>query len=146
MESYLYTCNYCGKEYKPARRRIQKYCSNSCRVRAYHLKKRKVVANSSSISAPSNEFERQKNKVEAMSWAGVGNAAAGTLAVNALSSLFMSEENKPVTKKDFKEIKELFFNRYYPIKNMASDAHGNDPHYDIETKSIVYLKSVSHGK
>jgi hypothetical protein len=33
-----------------------------------------------------------------MSWAGVGNAAAGT-AVNLTSHLFTQDENKPATKK-----------------------------------------------
>ena len=34
-EKYKYKCDYCSKKYKPKRRRAQKYCSNSCRSKAY---------------------------------------------------------------------------------------------------------------
>lgn len=80
-----------------------------------------------------------------MSWAGVGNAAAGTLAVNALSSLLTREENKPATKKDIKEIKTLLSKRYHEVLNMDLDSYGNEPYYDMETKSVVYLKSGNYG-
>ncbi len=74
-----------------------------------------------------------------MSWAGVGNAAAGTLAVNTLTHLLTKEENKPATKKDVKEIKELLLQRYHKVINMQVDAYGNIPFYDVETKTVVYL-------
>jgi hypothetical protein len=50
-----------------------------------------------------------------MSWAGVGNAA-GTAAVNLTSHLFTRDENKPATKKDIKEIKQLFITQHHHIK------------------------------
>lgn len=140
MENYLYTCAYCAKQYKPRRRRKQKYCSNSCRTNAFNAKKK------SSLAKPeNNKPENQLQKIDKMSWAGVGNAAAGTLAVNALSSLLTREENKPVTKKDFKEIKELLIKRYHPISNMRPDAYGNQPYFDLETKSVVYFKAGNYG-
>jgi len=140
MENYLYTCVYCGKQYKPRRRRKQKYCSNSCRTNAFNAKKKNSLA-----KPETNKPENQLQKIDKMSWAGVGNAAAGTLAVNALSSLLTREENKPVTKKDFKEIKELLIKRYHPISNMRPDAYGNQPYFDLETKSVVYLKAGNYG-
>lgn len=140
MENYLYTCAYCGKQYKPRRRRKQKYCSNSCRTNAFNAKKKNSLA-----KPETNKPENQLQKIDKMSWAGVGNAAAGTLAVNALSSLLTREENKPVTKKDFKEIKELLIKRFHPISNMRPDAYGNQPYYDLETKSVVYLKAGNYG-
>lgn len=140
MENYLYTCAYCGKQYKPRRRRKQKYCSNSCRTNAFNAKKKNSLA-----KPETNKPENQLQKIDKMSWAGVGNAAAGTLAVNALSSLLTREENKPVTKKDFKEIKELLIKRYHPISNMRPDAYGNQPYFDLETKSVVYLKAGNYG-
>jgi hypothetical protein len=33
-ETHKYVCKYCGKEYQPKKRLIQKYCSASCRVMA----------------------------------------------------------------------------------------------------------------
>jgi len=99
MESYFYTCKYCGKQYKPNRRKKQKYCTNSCRVRAFVLK------NEIRLNLPSKEIQEKKSiQVEKMSMAGVGNAAVGTLAVNLATSLFTSEENKPATKKDLKNL------------------------------------------
>lgn len=140
MENYLYTCAYCGKQYKPRRRRKQKYCCNSCRTNAFNAKKKNSLA-----KPETNKPENQLQKIDKMSWAGVGNAAAGTLAVNALSSLLTREENKPVTKKDFKEIKDLLIKRYHPISNMRPDAYGNQPYFDLETKSVVYLKRGNYG-
>lgn len=141
MEQYHYTCQYCAKQYTPRKRKRQKYCSNSCRARAYQIRSAKT-----SLAKPeTNKPENQLQKIDKMSWAGVGNAAAGTLAVNALSSLLTREENKPVTKKDFKEIKELLIKRYHPISNMRPDAYGNQPYFDLETKSVVYLKAGNYG-
>ena len=141
MENYLYTCAYCGKQYKPRRRRKQKYCSNSCRTNAFNAKKQISLA-----KPETKKSENNLQKIDKMSWAGVGNAAAGTLAVNALSSLLTREENKPSTKKDIKEIKALLSKRYHEVLNMDLDGYGNEPFYDMETKTIVYLKRENYGK
>ena len=39
LEPKHYTCNYCQQNFVPKRRRVQKYCSNSCRSSAYQLRK-----------------------------------------------------------------------------------------------------------
>jgi hypothetical protein len=52
-----------------------------------------------------------------MSWL-VGNAAAGTAAVN-LAHLFTRDENKPATKKKKKDIKQLFITQHHHIKKHA---------------------------
>jgi Fe-S-cluster-containing dehydrogenase component len=135
MEKYLYTCQYCSKEYKPNRRRQQKYCSNSCRTRAFVIRKIK------GLNLPSTENKNtEEKKIETMSWAGVGNAAAGTLAVNLATSIFTKEENKPATKKDIKEVKNLLMTRYHNIKNVPNRSDGARPFYDVQTQSMVYLK------
>lgn len=140
MDKYLYQCRYCGKDYKPNRRKVQKYCSNSCRTQAFNSKK------DIGLSKPENtDDKKEKLKIDKMSWAGVGNAAAGALAVNALAHLLTKEENKPATKKDVKEIKELLLQRYHEVINMQTDIYGNIPHYDMETKTVVYLKYENHG-
>ncbi len=136
MENYLYRCQYCGKDYKPNRRKKQKYCSNSCRTRAF------VTKNSTGLSIVKKSTEKKEPvKVEKMSIAGVGNAAVGTLAVNALTSLFTSEENKPATKKDLQNLIGSLKQRYYPVLNIPSMQNGSKAYYDMETKNIVYLKS-----
>jgi hypothetical protein len=127
-------CGYCGKNYKPKRRKVQKYCCNSCRTSAFNSKK-VLGLSKPEIKKPNN------NQIDKMSFAGVGNAAAGTLAVNTLTSIFTKEENKPATKKDLKEIKDFLLERYHEIKNMELDSYGNVPFYDMETQTIIYLKS-----
>lgn len=135
MENYLYKCQYCGKEYKPNRRQKQKYCSNSCRTRAFVIRKLK------GLNLPSTDNKNTvEKKSETMSWSGVGNAAVGTLAVNFATVLMTKEENKPATKKDIKEIKNLLSTQYYPIKNYPIRFDGAKPYYDVQTQSIVYLK------
>lgn len=134
MENYLYICQYCSKEYKPNRRKKQKYCSNSCRTRAFAIRKIKGL----NIPATINKNTVEK-KPETMNWAGVGNAAAGTLAVNIATNIFTREENKPATKKDIKEVKQLLMTRYHSIKNVPNRPDGARPFYDLQTQSIVYL-------
>ena len=135
MDNYLYRCQYCGKDYKPNRRKKQKYCSNSCRTRA------SVTKNTTGLNIAKKEVEKKEPlKVEKMSLAGVGNAAAGTLAVNALTSLFTSEENKPATRKDLQNLANNLKQRYHLIINASESIDGKKPYYDMETKTIVYLK------
>ena len=134
MENYLYTCQYCSKTYKPNRRKKQKYCSNSCRTRAFAIRKN-VGLNLPSIDRKKPE----KISIDKMSMAGVGNAAVGTLAVNLATNLFTREENKPATKKDLLEVKNLLLTRYHEILNMPLKADGTKPFYDFETKCVVYL-------
>lgn len=136
MESYLYTCQYCAKDYKPNRRKKQKYCSNSCRVRAFKIRK------TENRNLPTKENENSKKlKIEKMSFAGVGNAAVGALAVNLATNLFTNEENKPATKKDLKNLVSSLKQRYYPILNIPIRRDGAKAYYDMETKSFIYLKN-----
>lgn len=138
MDNFNYTCGYCGKNYVPKRRKVQKYCSASCRTRACNIRKsaslNKPIENSNS-NKPSN-----LNKVEQMSFAGIGNAAVGTLAINTLTRVLTKDENKPLTKKDLKELKDLILQRYHEVLNLELDSLGYIPFYDMETQTIVYLK------
>jgi hypothetical protein len=134
MENYLYTCQYCSKQYKPKRRKQQKYCSNSCRTRAFVLKKDKGL----SIALKETPDDKL-NKIEKMSLAGVGNAAVGTLAINLATRLFTKEEDKPVTKKDLQNLVSSMKLRYHPIYNLPFRRDGAEPFYDLETENIIYL-------
>ena len=131
MENYLYICGYCSKEYKPNKRKKQKYCSASCRVRAFKIRK-------SSTNLPAKKTE---NKIEQMSFAGVGNAAVGVLAVNLATNLLTKEENKPATKKDLKNLMNSLKQRYYPIFNIPIRNDGAKPFYDMELNRLIYLKN-----
>lgn len=141
MENHLYICQYCSIEYKPRRRQKQKYCSNSCRTRAFTIRKFK------GLNKPAIENKNlEEKKPEGITWGKVGSAAAGTLAVNIATNLFTREENKPATKKDIKEVKQLLMTQHHPIKNMPDRYDGARPFYDLQTKNLVYLiKPMSHG-
>lgn len=136
MDNYLYTCQYCGKDYKPNRRKIQMYCSNSCRTRAF------VIRNGKRATTIITENKKKDlSKIEKMSLAGIGNAAAGTLAINLATSLFTSEENKPATRKDLQNLLGNLKQRYHHIINVPPLQDGKKAFYDMETKCIVYLIS-----
>lgn len=137
MEPKKYVCNFCGNHYHPKRRHVQRFCCNSCRSKA-HIKKHKseTVVKSEITSQDQNPV-----KIEKISLAGVGNAAIGTLAVNAVSNLFISEGNKPATKNDIKNLTSILKNRYQPILNIPNRNDGAKAFYDTQTQQYVYLKA-----
>jgi hypothetical protein len=132
MEKNRYTCNYCGVEYTPRRRHIQKYCSNSCRVNAFNLRKKSKqnLPAISKITAPP--------KKEKMSWSGVGNAAVGTLATNLATSLFTAEENKPATKGDIQKLLNIESNKIILIKNIPPRIDGSRAYFDTRQHILIY--------
>ena len=120
METKLYVCQYCKTEFIPKRRGVQKFCSNSCRVRSHQLKNRKPI---NCLVKKEDNMQSDKASVEKMSLAGVGNAAAGTLAVEALKTLFIKEENKPATKGDLKQLSKKL-EQFQEILNIKKDLFG----------------------
>ena len=136
----LYTCNYCFKEFEPTRRRVQRYCSNTCRSKAHHARKsnNKEILNNNSLKETQNK--PNKTKLDSISSSGIGNATIGTLIADGLKSIAISNKNKPATKNDIEELKNILTSRYLPINNVPNDFYGNKPYYDVETKSLVYLK------
>ena len=138
MDRYTYNCEYCGKEYIPKRRIIQKYCSNSCRARAYQL--RNLKTGLSELKTQTNE-PIQTNKINTN---GIGNALAGVLIADTiqagLKAIFIPEEQKPATKGDLKILEEKLNKRYYFVKNMDISLDGKKPYFDIKDECIVYLK------
>lgn len=137
MDNYLYQCRYCGKQYKPKRRYKQLFCSNSCRVNSFNKKKSAV----STVPMSGIKLdERKVTKNETMTWAGVGNGAAGVIAVNALTHLLTKEENRPATKKDVKDIIAALKQKHFIVKNMQPKPDGSIPYFDIQTCTILYVK------
>lgn len=139
MDKYMYQCNYCGNQYKPNRRFKQRFCSNSCRVNSHIKNKKKNVE----ISCDNKEDTNKPLQIDKISLAGIGNAAVGTLAVNALTSIFTSEENKPATKKDIRNLEAKLSQRYYPVKNLPPQQNGLFPVFDIQSNTLVYLKKTN---
>lgn len=137
MEPKEYICNFCGNYYNPKRRHVQRFCCNSCRSKA-HIKKHKLetVVKSEITSQNQNPV-----KIEKISLAGVGNAAIGTLAVNAVSNLFTSEGNKPATKNGIKNLTSILKNRYLPILNIPNRIDGAKAFYDTQIQQYVFLKT-----
>lgn len=136
METRKYNCNYCKKKYLPKRRGVQKFCSNSCRVRSHQLRlktKEELI-----LIKTKDKSNLEKLKVEQMSLSGVGNAAAGTIVVEGLKALLIKEENKPATKRDLKKLEEKL-GRYQEVYNLPKNINNQKPFYDNLTKRIVYL-------
>lgn len=136
MENYHYICHYCGKEYVPTRRKVQKHCSNSCRTRSYQLRNPKLGS-----SLPALQQKKNPTQIDKVSLAGVANAALGTVAVDLAKYMFTSDEHKPATKKDLREIKELLTKRFRLVGNIPRDGLGNSPFFDMLTSNVVYLKT-----
>ncbi|MBZ9626663.1 hypothetical protein LB450_00980 [Psychroflexus sp. CAK1W] len=141
METYIYTCGYCSKEYVPRRRKIQKYCSNTCRVKAHFQKNKKLeLKTKTGLSKPESS---DKNTKATINLAGIGNAAIANVATDTLKNLFTSEDNKPLTKGDFKQLMAQFKKRYEKIDNIPRRADGTQAYFDNKKKKIVYLKNIS---
>ncbi|WP_274475380.1 hypothetical protein [Mangrovimonas aestuarii] len=134
MDSPTYICEYCHKEFEPKRRRVQKYCSDSCRVKAHHARKNKEDKKKESTPT----LSPQKQKVEQVTLAGVGNSAFGTLAADAAKHIFTAEKNRPATKGDLADLKSTILSRYHLVKNFQP-RNGSYPYFDIETNEVVYL-------
>jgi hypothetical protein len=135
----FYNCSYCFKEFEPKRRRVQKYCSDTCRSKAYHVRKTKVQTPKSKLAELSVPNNIPTPKKESMSMTGVGNAAAGTLLANTLKSALTKDSNKPATKGDLSQLLEKLNNRYHLIKNMNPNFRGEYPYFDLVDSAIVYL-------
>ena len=143
MEKHLYICKFCQKEFERTRRKAQKFCSATCRSKNHHHKN-KITNKTSKEIEPKTFKKPEKNKIviEKMSAAAVGNAALGTLAANTATAvakeIFVSENNKPATKGDIKELKELMESGYFEVHNVSPDPYGNKAYFDLSTNKIVY--------
>ncbi|GAB4161053.1 MAG: hypothetical protein Tsb0033_17920 [Winogradskyella sp.] len=140
-ETKYYTCKYCFKEFEPKRRRIQKYCSNSCRSSAYQ--QRKAIQNNTKDNLPklTDSDVPQAPHKEKISVAGVGNAALGVIAVNTAKSILTPLKNRPATKGDIDLIIEKLGGRYHLVSNMPPNIHGEYPYYDMQQGILVYFKA-----
>ena len=138
----FYVCNYCHKDYEPKRRRIQKYCSQSCRSKAYHArttttKTGLAVQTKDTTSQLANI--RNKAKIETMSPAGIGNATVGALAADGIKALMTHNDDKPATKGDIKNLVSEINGRYHFVTNLPHRYDGALPYFDLDANMIVYF-------
>lgn len=151
MDTHKYTCKYCHEQFIPKRRYSQKYCSNSCRSRAYH--RRQVEKNALSDSPkpktegfgsklpafkPKETLQPQTMSNDKMSLAGVGNAAAGTLVADLIKYAFQGKGNQPATKNDIGTLINKL-QRYHLITNLPPRPFGKKPYFDLHTNQVVYI-------
>lgn len=128
MENYHYICHYCKKEFIPKRRKVQKFCSTSCRVRSHQLSRK---------FKKSAKLNAEKTKIDQVSVAGVANAAIGTTAADLVKTLLTPEQNKSATKADLRRLEEML-QRYHKVGNIKNLGDGRAPYYDMQLKRIVY--------
>ena len=139
MENYLYICHYCGIKYKPNRRNKQLYCSNSCRVNSFNIKKNKKIQNNKTgLAIP----EQKKESEQKINLAGIGNAAIANIATDLAKTIFTRDENKPATKGDIQTLLAKTNGRFFRVSNIPIRNDGAIAYYDMELKSIVYLNNL----
>lgn len=138
MEEREYTCQYCKNKFVPKRRRIQKFCSNSCRVSFHRFKNVGLSIKSTEVQIKNQKLEKSKIKVEQISTAGVANSVLGLGLVEVAKNILIPEQNKPATKGDIVKLAAIL-KRYHRIKNMAANQFGQIPHFDIEKGELVYF-------
>lgn len=91
MDIYEYTCEYCGKDFLPERRYVQRFCSTSCRVGSHNRKKKSPLPNQ---NLPVEKVKEQKG----ITITGNAEARIGTLAADSLQTLLTRPEDRPAIK------------------------------------------------
>ena len=139
---HYYICKYCYEEFIPKRRYVQKFCSNSCRSKAHHIKNRtaahSVLTNATTVAKTPKKKKKKNKKPDVMSLAGVGNATGGSILAGTIVKLLTSEENKPATKGDLKAL-ENKIGRYHKVGNMQPNNEGKWAYFDMLTKTVVFF-------
>lgn len=69
----------------------------------------------------------------------MGNAALGTLAVDATKAIFTSEDNKSATKGDLKHLAAEITGRYHLVKNISPRFDGALAYFDMQTQCVEYF-------
>lgn len=137
-------CLHCDEIYTPKRVGIQKFCSNSCRSRYWYLNNKPlqpVLQYPVKIDKKKKKKKEKKiiQKPDTINLPGIGNAAIGAAAIEVVKNILTPADNKPVTIKEFNELKSFIRGRYLPVNNVVKDIYGKLPYYDVETSNIVYF-------
>ena len=151
MSTYLYTCDYCHKEFVPTRRKVQRFCCASCRVGAHQKKKR--FKNQLSLAKPIQKEDdlsvgiekeslkqfknKESNHNNSMNLGGVLNAFAGNALYDLGKTIIKSKATTPSNQMIEKSISKK---RYILIKNIPLSEWGETPYFDTVTSELVYFK------
>ena len=148
MEKEYYTCEFCQTNFIPKRRKVQKFCSNSCRSKSFHHRNKKQSEElpKKDLRQLLEEMNSKKTEIETMSLPGVGNAAAGAATYDLILKLLTSKKNTNATKQDIqiltddiRQMINLINKRYFLIHNMNPRHDGALPHFDMGTCKLIYL-------
>ena len=136
-DSRYYRCDFCYKEFEPKRRRVQKFCSNTCRSKAWQEKQQQ---NNKPIVIENKPLDRVvASNQDKITLPGITNAAIGTATVDAIKYAFTPEDKKAATRGDLKVLLQTLEGRYHPINNLHKDEFNRKPYYDIIDKVLVYF-------
>lgn len=136
MEKHLYICEYCSKKYLPRRRHKQRFCSNSCRVNAHNRKKKlKLAQKNKGLNKPVDSPTK-----DGINLGGIGNAAIANVATEIGKQLLIKEEDKPLTRGEFRAQMKSNYQRYIPVKNIPKRDDGASAYFDISSQQIVHFK------
>ena len=121
------------KEFIPKRRRVQKFCSASCRVSSHRLKKPSTIQqNQQEVSQ--NSYKKNLKEL--------GIATVGTVAGNTLQNKLTPLKNRAAAKGDLQHLESVLKEkeRYHEVKNQPGRIDGAVPFFDTIRKEIVYFK------
>jgi len=136
-------CKHCNKLYIPRRYGAQKYCSNSCRSRAFQLRKAatiKEIKKDNRSESPDKQLQQSKINI-----ADISNAALGVAAYDLGKRVFTPSDKQPATRKDLNELIQKLEERYHPVHNAPKRNDGTFAFYDKQTKEVIYLKVKQNG-
>ena len=141
---YLYNCKNCQKPYIPKRRGVQKYCSDSCRSRAYQLRK------NLGLKKPTNQTDNKTDGVKnesssTINAASIMNAFIAAFGYDAIKGLLTPAGSKSVTRNDLNKLIDKIDQRYIPLRNVPMRDDGTYAFCDKKTESLVYLKIKQNG-
>lgn len=152
-ETHLYTCKYCKIEFKPTRRRVQKFCSDNCRSKNWFMIHSKDSP--SPIAIKSNETKvllktkkkkkkkkgkkkKEKKSRQPTAFEAFFTSTAGTYVGNKIDRATIKEENRPLTKGDMMNILSNI-QRFQKVNNLPLNELGQQPYIDIATGNIEYI-------
>lgn len=138
-------CKHCEKLYIPKRYGAQKYCSDSCRSRAYQLRKSVGLKKPSIQSKDKTEEVKNETSPTTINAASIMNAFIAAFGYDAIKGLLTPAGSKSVTRNDLNKLIEKIDQRYIPLRNIPMKNDGTYAFCDKKTESLVYLKIKQNG-
>lgn len=145
MDTHTYNCLYCHEEYIPKRRHSQKYCSNSCRSKAYHIRNRSNKKPQPAIEQQEKTETKKQETLKEM-FKSFAIVFGGSYLSDKIQALLTAPDDKPSTKGDVKIILDciLQVRQLYKIEDGPTGPNGEIAYFDIFSKRIVYKKPTGN--